>query len=607
MIIEYAKSQRRLITSISIALIIALCWPFNGIQWGDGLELVAAANHLGVAHPPGYQLFLFLGYFFSFLPLSEPYYDLLFMLRLSSILLFLTVANLLSLLCEVSSPEGFKHSKPVLLAAAIIFVSPATTHFWTTVEVYLMTSLFLSITALVSLKIYNLEEKKTHFLPVLGAISLSIATAFHLTALAALPLLIYSICHTFPFRQHKQTLFVSLLLFIALTLFLLLAPLLFRGSLPEDSYGIYWGAPYSFSNVLEHLRGGEYRQFLFLRNQSGEFFSFTEWFQLFQLRFIEFCYYIGSCTLGSGKLTVLMGMIFIMLSFLGYLTFWQLKRMISTFLILVPVAQFLFLTMYNILDPDEFFFNIFVFLFPFAFTGTLFLVHKAFGRESQQKSAYVMTMICSCLLLASLAFSIKAVMSPTKRLPEIWKTRLQEALPDQSTLFTITDADMYTMWYLHFAKKEQLDTIAVGMNFQRFPWFRYTLPLNSPQRTTISFSPSAPFQGHDALRQFISTFNETMLAPSLKQSEVYLTHNDSSFDPRANLELSELSRYARITESTDLLTLEDLALITTNKKTDDLILNSLPELKYLFEQRRFVNVPPQKLYRIESFDDSLER
>ena len=42
------------------------------VPFGDGGELIAAAHRLGVAHPPGYPLYTFLGWLALKIPLGEP-------------------------------------------------------------------------------------------------------------------------------------------------------------------------------------------------------------------------------------------------------------------------------------------------------------------------------------------------------------------------------------------------------------------------------------------------------------------------------------------------------------------------------------------------------
>ncbi|MDE0112707.1 MAG: DUF2723 domain-containing protein, partial [Albidovulum sp.] len=52
-------------------LLYALSMPTNVFLEDDGLFL-AAAKHLGVAHPPGYPLYTLVGFLFMQLPFSTP-------------------------------------------------------------------------------------------------------------------------------------------------------------------------------------------------------------------------------------------------------------------------------------------------------------------------------------------------------------------------------------------------------------------------------------------------------------------------------------------------------------------------------------------------------
>ena len=59
-----------LVAVVSFALFAFTVCPT--IPFGDGPELIAAADSLGVAHPPGYPLYTMLGWLALRLPFGEP-------------------------------------------------------------------------------------------------------------------------------------------------------------------------------------------------------------------------------------------------------------------------------------------------------------------------------------------------------------------------------------------------------------------------------------------------------------------------------------------------------------------------------------------------------
>ncbi|HKQ61790.1 MAG TPA: DUF2723 domain-containing protein, partial [Candidatus Polarisedimenticolaceae bacterium] len=71
--------------SAALALFLATSPPT--VYFGDGGELIAAAHALGVAHPPGYPLYVVLGHAFLGLPWGEAAWRM----------------NLLSALCGASA------------------------------------------------------------------------------------------------------------------------------------------------------------------------------------------------------------------------------------------------------------------------------------------------------------------------------------------------------------------------------------------------------------------------------------------------------------------------------------------------------------------------
>jgi tetratricopeptide (TPR) repeat protein len=145
------------------------------ITFGDSGELATAAHTLGIAHPPGYPLWLIMGKFFSFIPLGDVAYRLNLMSALLGAaaigILTIVISRTIPVVCAgVISREAFESpvagmivGSAAVTAALILAFSPSFWHQSVIGEVYALNS-FLVCLLLLLLVLWSENPEKNGLL-----------------------------------------------------------------------------------------------------------------------------------------------------------------------------------------------------------------------------------------------------------------------------------------------------------------------------------------------------------------------------------------------------------------------------------------------------------
>jgi len=534
--------------AILVYTLILLIIPFGGFRWGDGLELAAVSQHLGVAHPPGYPLFTFLGWLFSFLPFLNAYSELLLLQRLLSVALVVPVFLLLrsyarqaslshpdSIACLSALAFGFSH---LVLSNALI------------VEVYTLNAVFLAwILYLCHGAMQREEISATWALPVAGAL-FGLAISHHLTALCLAPLGVFALWTDW----RRRTDLYTLLLTIPAAL---IPPLLLYGTMmlriPGDGgYGIFWGAPDSMAGLWNHLQGGEYRQFQFLQQTPGQGFDPQTYLEFATFRFFQFLSQLGAMFFGLGPSAPLVGFVILILGGYGWSRLYAhpRRRVLAWGILAGVVLQMAFVLTYNIPDIESYFLGIEVLFFPALAAGFLHAMAQLFawfGFTPRKRGVSVRSLLIF-LASAALLLNLHGTEWRRDRLALAWQERLLAEMPEDAALVTFVDADTYTMWYTQFAEKRRNDLFVYGANFLRFPWYRNTFNPDDPRRDLVGFQPGPP----TGLQSYVRSLRANIFEPLLSADRVFMTINDPAL-------LQALSQDYQLLPTARLLTDRELA------------------------------------------------
>lgn len=562
----YTKSFLTVLGLYAAVLLILL--PYDSFRWGDGLEFAAVSSHLGFAHPSGYPLFILIGWIAQILPLGKPYFALLLICRFA--LLFLVAAAYRFIKIFLRGLElKSEHAEVLSLAGALVLgFSPLVLANAMAVEVYALNGMLIALLAGLVCGI-NLGKKETRNRRVVAmGVLLGLAASHHLTALSMAPAFALLLWAEWRTGQRKA---VAAALAAAILIPAILYGSMILRSPQGNEYGIYWGAPMNVPNLIDHIRGGEYRQYQFMRQQPGARFSMVWYRQFFLERTVQILSETGGMIVGRGPSAWVVGLIFMMMALHGVvagvrapalaLPMWGLTAAI--------VLQVLFVYTYNIPDIQDYYLGILLLLLPCAMFGLWRSGHYFFALLGFHYQKRVKSMTVLAIALA--VFSAANLFSIDRRTPQIakaWRDRLIEALPENAALITGGDADVYTMWYEQFALGGRRDVVVYGANFYRFPWFRLSLPPEDPRRLAVGFREEKP----GSLRGFIETVGELAITPLLERGRVFTTINNPQ-------ELRALSREYQLIPRGQLLTDEEIEFLV---ETESILIGP----PYLFEIER---------------------
>lgn len=223
---------------------------------GDAGELTLAALRLGIAHPPGYPLFTWLGRLAYLLPFREP------AVATNSLTALIGAATVTALFFAARR-LGLSVIGALVAALALGF-GPA---FWlvaTSHEVYALTILFLCL-LLLSVSPPNPENSNLSARPLLlAALLLGLALSHQPTTLLWLPALIVL---AWPYRRLVTPRLTLLLAGLILLGFSASLGTLFRAPARPE---VNWGNPNTLGRFLAHAFAAQYR-WLSFRTPGPEF------------------------------------------------------------------------------------------------------------------------------------------------------------------------------------------------------------------------------------------------------------------------------------------------------------------------------------------------
>jgi hypothetical protein len=222
-----------LAASVAFALYVATIAP--DLSWAnraaDGGELITAAATLGVAHPPGYPLYILAGKLFSALPVGT----VAFRLNLLSAAGLSLAVCLLAVTGSRLSPA--KGRKAAAAAALLFAVTPLVWGQALVAEVYALNAALVAATLLLLL---------TTRRPGLSGFFLGLAVLGHSTSLLLLPLALYKT----PRRQWPR---------FAAAMAAGLAPALLLPFFAAGDSPVVWGEIASIAGWWDHITAGIYR------------------------------------------------------------------------------------------------------------------------------------------------------------------------------------------------------------------------------------------------------------------------------------------------------------------------------------------------------------
>lgn len=405
------------------------------VHFGDSGELTAAAYNLGIAHPPGYPLYLLLGKLFMLL---IPFGDAAMRMNLLSAFFASSVAVLIYLINRVLS-RGFVVSASVSMIAVFSFT------FWSqavVAEVYTLAAFFLCLMVLLTLLWFKRMERR--WLLFLG-LTAGLALTHHVIIAIFYPLFILFILLNRPriIKDWKLMAKITVLFLLPLLLYLYL-PLRSAANPVND-----WGNPETFSAMWDHVTAKQFGG-LFLKHGFDGL--------LFQLdRFIEALFNQFHFIL------LIMALAGLAMSIKG-------ERKTALFFLALLAVNFIYATAYYITDIEPHFITIFLILALFA-GKTLESFNSWARRKEKVQFRRIGVGIVIVLSLLPVALNWVKCDQGGNTLARDYGQNLMGSLEDNGVLFIDSETELFIAAYLKIVEnvKPDVEVYDIRQNIFQIP------------------------------------------------------------------------------------------------------------------------------------------
>ena len=394
------------------ALLVYILTLAPTVYFGDSGELTAAAYNLGIAHPPGYPLYLLLGKLFMLL---VPIGDMAMRLNLLSAFFASLVTVMIYLINRVLT-----HGR--LISVLVSFTAAFSFTFWSqavAAEVYTFAALFFC--TLIFFTLLWLKTRKELWLLLL-ALTAGLALTHHVIIAVFYPVFFIFILLNQPRLIRNWTL-------IAKTACLFVLPLLLYLYLPIRSALNPlndWGNPETFSTMMHHITAKQFGGLFLKHGFDGV---------LFQLNiFID-------------ALLKQFPVILLILAVIGVIVGLKREKKIAFFFLALLAVNISYSLAYYITDIEPHFINIFLLLALFM-GMVLDYLYKQIKKTKKIQVHWLGVGILIIIALLPLVFNWTKCDQSDNYLARNYGLNMLNTLEKNSVLFIDGEAELFITAYL---------------------------------------------------------------------------------------------------------------------------------------------------------------
>ncbi len=521
---------------------------------GDSAELSAAAWCLGVPHPTGYPLFMTLGWIVQRLGLGSPIFATNLLTAFFGALAAVGAYRFQIALWLILTPNIHDALRLPwrLVAAAVALACAGSATWWdqsTLTEVHTLTLVFLTWSWALSLHIVRRPARRKFlalaFLSGTGFLNHQI---FLITLpLSALALVAYWRWHTrrpdpspenpadaepvpesgtdsppthtcckYRDRHRLRTCVFALFLFMLPLLGYLYLPLRAAAQPPINA-----GNPRGLSGLIAHLTGKQYRQTRVLTNERGIPLSADEVPTHLKTRLTEIARWMGEQHVApvraetletlpnDRRATVLaraplLALIATLLACAGLYALWGRSPLAAAGLAGGYLLNLAIVLIYTIADIEPYQMPLWLLTLQLAAVAPATIVDRVAlsgpsGTLPSESARLRRLYGTSVALLALTVFGVFNHYAPRLQINKsesrgayFYADQLMEILPQDASVFTTGDYDIYPLWYAQVCENRRPDVAVIGANFLFSNWYSAMLRVNLPEgvKTFISSEPT---------------------------------------------------------------------------------------------------------------------
>lgn len=475
-------------TAYYVTLAPTITWEHEGVDSGD---LVTAAYTLGVAHPPGYPLFILLAKLFTWLPIGEVAYRV----NLMSALLAAASASLIYATVLLLRPEVRDRPSAVIIAAASALLFAFSHTFWSQAiiaEVYSLNA-FLAAVIVYLATLFRISGDDRVLLIL--SLTLGLSLGNHLSVLLFVPGVLFLVL-----RKRRPTVKASLAMagffLLGLSIYLYL-PLRAAQSPP-----INWGASHTWSGFWWTVSARIYRQYAFA---------------------LPLVYLPGRIASWMNMLSQQFTWVGVALGLVGIWDLWENDRDYLVFSLTSYSAVVFYSLTYSTTDS-------YVYLIPsyllfalwmargasYALSETLYpWIRKRWGPAFNRPHLVSLISLSLLLVPTFLAYSNYAALDLSEnRIAYEYAAQVFAQTPPEALIIADTDAHIFSLWYFRYVVDPDSQQVVLAKGLLQYRWYRENLSRHHPQIVM----PSHDRDPYDQLFALIDA--------NLPHRPIYLTDSD---------------------------------------------------------------------------------
>jgi len=471
-----------------------ITWEHDG---ADGGDLITAAYTLGIAHPPGYPLYVLLGKLFTFLPVGEVAYRVNLMSALfaaaSVALVYLTVLLL--------HPESADTVTSMIIAAASALLLAFSHTFWSQAiiaEVYGLNAFLVAL--MVYLVTLFRSTGKDKLLWVLS-LTLGLSLGNHLSAFLFLPGILFLILRKGRLKPESYLGMAGFFL-LGLSIYLYL-PLRAAQSPP-----INWGDPHSWSGFWWTVSGAIYREYVLALPLVYLPGRITSWMNMLAQQFT----WPG---LGLGLV--------------GIWDLWDRERDYFIFSLISFSGTVVYALSYNTTDSYVYLIPSYLLFALWIGRGASFLlsemlypwITKRWDLASSRPHLLSFVSLPLLLLPMFLVYSNYPVLDLSEdRAAYDYAAQVFADTASEALIIADTDAHIFSLWYFRYVVATEFEAVVLAKGLIQYQWYRENLSLHHPQIIM-------PLDDEDPYAQLFA-----LIDANLPHRPIYLTDPDHEIAAR---------------------------------------------------------------------------
>jgi hypothetical protein len=483
-----SQSRAKLLCAGAVFLFALLLYTLTlapTVTLVDSGELIVAAYGLGVAHPPGFPLWVMLAHLASLLPFGSVAarinFSSAFFAALACAMLTLVVAEVLITACsfatskqlgnaaqrtrkrEDSTSRGFLMLAPALGAGLVMAFSRTLWSYATITEVYALNTLLILVVFFLVVRWRRriIETRRDSRAAVTPHDRWIYAAAFlfglalgvhHVTVGLTLPAIAVVVYRTqgWKFFTSRRLLYAALISIGGLILVYSYLPWAALRSPVMN-----WGDPRSLQEIWWHITGRQYRVF----------FSFSP--ATMGPQFVEFCR-MALREFGSPWLPVTP-----LLAFAGFANAYKRDRTVFWFLLLIVLADLAYSLSYEIAeDKDAYYLPTFISIAIATGFGIRWLIQLAGARGAPMATPYFVG-ATAIVLASATAFAANWPFNNRKHyfIADDYVENLFSTIAPDGLLLTQDWQVVSPMFYVQEIEQRRRDVKVIDINLLRRSWY----------------------------------------------------------------------------------------------------------------------------------------